>query len=70
MHVAKAISSIFYTTYSQQLLETMQMSCHTNSWVTIHEVHSMGWREYFSLGEEDLPQVTPGEDEHPSSRYY
>ena len=21
-------------------------------------------QEYFSLGEEDLPQVTPGEDEH------
>ena len=26
-------------------------------------------REYFSLGEEDLPQVTPGEDEYPLSQY-
>ena len=24
-------------------------------------------QEYFSLGEEDLPQVTPGEDEYPPS---
>ena len=26
-------------------------------------------REYFLLGEEDLPQVTPGEDEYPPSQY-
>ena len=26
-------------------------------------------REYYSLGEEDLPQVTPGEDEFPPSQY-
>ena len=26
-------------------------------------------QEYYSLGEEDLPQVTPGEDEFPPSQY-
>ena len=26
-------------------------------------------REYYSFGEEDLPQVTPGEDEFPPSQY-
>ena len=26
-------------------------------------------QEYHLLGEEDLPQVTPGEDEHPLSQY-